>query len=168
MALVAPQIRARQTRQTRSPRALSPRTRSPQARTGRLAAVFTGAGVALVPWVLVLARTVPQTTEVSHWATAWIGLDLVLAAGLTGTGALLRKRDPRASPLAAATAALLLMDAWFDVTTSAGGDGQATALLLAAGAELPLAVALAVVAARTARDHGAPSRAGQCLRSRAE
>ncbi|MEU4729854.1 hypothetical protein [Streptomyces sp. NPDC023588] len=153
MALVAPQIRARQMRgpQTRTDRFRVDRFRVDRFPAGRLAAVFTAAGVALVPWVLVLARTVPQTTGVSHWATAWIGLDLVLAAGLTGTGALLRKRDPRVSPLAAATAALLLMDAWFDVTTSAGGDGRTTALLLAAGAELPLAVALAVVAARTAR-----------------
>ncbi|MBT2406133.1 hypothetical protein J7I97_13115 [Streptomyces sp. ISL-87] len=95
-----------------------------------------------------LARTVPQTAEVSNWSTAWIGLDLMLAAGLTGTGVLLRKGDPRVSPVAAATAALLVMDAWFDVTTSAGSGGQGMALLLAAGAELPLALACAVVAAR--------------------
>lgn len=113
--------------------------------------MFTGAGVALVPWVLVLARTMPQTTEVSQWATAWIGLDLMLAAGLTGTGALLRRNDPRVSPVAAATAALLALDAWFDVTTSAGTGGQGMALLLAVGAELPLAVACALVAARHTR-----------------
>uniref|UniRef100_A0AAU2JXZ7 LPXTG cell wall anchor domain-containing protein n=1 Tax=Streptomyces sp. NBC_00049 TaxID=2903617 RepID=A0AAU2JXZ7_9ACTN len=127
---------------------------APQARTWRIprpATVFTGAGVALVPWVLVLARTMPQTTEVSQWATAWIGLDLMLAAGLTGTGALLRRNDPRVSPVAAATAALLALDAWFDVTTSAGTGGQGMALLLAVGAELPLAVACALVAARHTR-----------------
>ncbi|MFD9409954.1 LPXTG cell wall anchor domain-containing protein [Streptomyces sp. NPDC059989] len=124
---------------------------APQARTWRTpraATVLTGAGVALVPWMLVLAKTVPQTAEVSNWATAWIGLDLMLAAGLAGTGTLLRKRDPRVSPVAAATAALLVMDAWFDVTTSAGTGGQGMALLLAAGAELPLAAVCAVVAAR--------------------
>ncbi|MCX4539584.1 hypothetical protein [Streptomyces sp. NBC_01565] len=114
----------------------------------RLATVLTGAGAALLPWVVVLAKTLPRTTEVSHWSTAWIGLDLMLAAGLTGTGTLLRRGDPRASPAAAATAALLLMDAWFDVTTSAGTDGQGAALLLAACAELPLALACAAVAAR--------------------
>ncbi|MFJ6480328.1 MULTISPECIES: hypothetical protein [unclassified Streptomyces] len=120
-------------------------------RAPRTATVLTGAGVMLLPWVVVLAKTMPQTTEVSHWSTAWIGLDLALAAGLTGTGALLRRQDPRASPLAAATAALLVMDAWFDVTTSAGTGGQGMALLLAAGAELPLAVACAVVAVRRPR-----------------
>ncbi|MCX5302599.1 MULTISPECIES: hypothetical protein [Streptomyces] len=143
MALVVPQARTwRATRTTRPARAL---------RTPRTATVLTGAGLALLPWVVVLARTMPQTTEVSHWSTAWIGLDLMLAAGLTGTGVLLRRRDPRASPLAAATAALLVMDAWFDVTTSAGTGGQGMALLLAAGAELPLAVACAVVAGRRPR-----------------
>ncbi|OKI52156.1 hypothetical protein AMK15_30275 [Streptomyces sp. MJM1172] len=95
-----------------------------------------------------LARTLPQTAEVSHWSTAWIGLDAMLAAGLTGTGVLLRRRDPRVAPVAAATAALLLVDAWFDVTTSAGTGGQGMALLLAAGAELPLAALCAAVAAR--------------------
>ncbi|MCX5011007.1 hypothetical protein OG765_08405 [Streptomyces sp. NBC_00555] len=152
MALVAHQFRTRQFRTRQFPtRQLRTRRRIDGPRTPRLATVFTGAGVALVPWVLVLAKTVPQTTEVSHWSTAWIGLDLMLAAGLTGTGMLLRKRSPLVSPVAAATAALLLMDAWFDVTTSAGSDGQGMALLLAVGAELPLAAALAVVAARTAR-----------------
>ncbi|UQW99715.1 hypothetical protein [Streptomyces sp. RerS4] len=130
MALVVPQSRAH--------------------RVPRLATVFTGAGVVLLPWMVVLARTMPQTTQVSHWATAWIGLDAMLAVGLTGTGLLLRRRDPRASPVAAATAALLVMDAWFDVTTSAGTGGQGAALAMAFAAELPLAVACAAVAARRA------------------
>ncbi|WP_051782338.1 MULTISPECIES: hypothetical protein [unclassified Streptomyces] len=149
MAFVAPQARARLIARTPSARTRTGGART--ARRPRTATVLTGAGLVLLPWVVVLAKTMPHTTEVSHWSTAWIGLDLMLAAGLTGTGTLLRKRDPRASPVAAATAALLVMDAWFDVTTSAGTDGQGMALLLAAGAELPLAVACAVVAARRPR-----------------
>lgn len=133
MALVAPQFRTR-----------------PAVRTApRVSTVLTGAGLALVPWMVVLAKTLPQTAEVSNWATAWIGLDMMLAAGLTGTGLLLRRKDTRVVPVAAATAALLLMDAWFDVATSAGSE-QTLALLLAFGAELPLAVACAAVAARRA------------------
>ncbi|MFE2168359.1 hypothetical protein ACFXB3_25370 [Streptomyces sp. NPDC059447] len=151
MTLVAPQFRARQ---------LGARPFPGRRRAPRLATVLTGAGVALVPWMLVLAKTLPQTTEVSNWSTAWIGLDLMLAAGLTGTGALLRTRDPRASPVAAATAALLVMDAWFDVTTSAGTPEQGMALLLAVAAELPLAAACAVVAARRA-PHGQGRGQGQ-------
>ncbi|MFB7255041.1 LPXTG cell wall anchor domain-containing protein [Streptomyces nojiriensis] len=149
MALAAPQARAWRTR--RGPRTALFLRAARTPRTPRTATVLTGAGLVLLPWVVVLAKTMPQTSEVSNWSTAWIGLDLMLAAGLTGTGALLRRRDPRASPVAAATAALLVMDAWFDVTTSAGTVGQGTALLLAAGAELPLAVACAAVAVRRPR-----------------
>ncbi|MEU3403199.1 hypothetical protein ABZ766_04485 [Streptomyces sp. NPDC006670] len=148
MALAAPQF------QVRRP-AAALRTPAGRLRTGwagrglpRLATVFTGCGMALLPWMAVLAMTMPRTAEVSHWSTAWIGLDAMLAAGLAGTGLLLRAGDPRAAPVAAATAALLAMDAWFDVTTSLGTGEQGLALLLAAGAELPLAVACAVVAAR--------------------
>ncbi|MFD9792176.1 LPXTG cell wall anchor domain-containing protein [Streptomyces sp. NPDC059070] len=129
MTLVAPQIRIRRP---------------------RLATLLAGAGIALVPWMAVLTRTLPQTAEVSNWATAWVGLDAALAVGLVGTGTLLRRRDPRVSPLAAATGALLLMDAWFDVTTSAPGPELTTALVLAVCAELPLAVGCAVVAVRRA------------------
>ncbi|KOU47144.1 hypothetical protein ADK55_20215 [Streptomyces sp. WM4235] len=98
--------------------------------------------------MVVLAKSVPHTTEVSYWSTAWIGLDAMLVAGLAGTGALLRRGDPRVSAVAGATAALLVMDAWFDVTTSAGTSGQGMALALAAVAELPLAAVCAVVAIR--------------------
>ncbi|THA41721.1 LPXTG cell wall anchor domain-containing protein [Streptomyces sp. A1547] len=117
-------------------------------RTPWPAVLLSGAAVALLPWMAVLVKTLPQTAEVSNWSTAWIGLDAVLAAGLGGTGLLLRRHDARAAPLAAATAALLVMDAWFDVTTSAPGSARATALVLAVGAELPLAAVCAVVAAR--------------------
>ncbi|MER5812585.1 hypothetical protein ABT143_31105 [Streptomyces sp. NPDC002033] len=130
MSLVAPRIQVR--------------------RTGRLSTLLTGAGIALVPWMAVLAMTMPATAGVSHWSAAWIGLDAMLAVGLAGTGALLRKGDPRVSPVAAATAALLLMDAWFDVTTSAGTSGQGMALVLALAAELPMAGLCAAVAARRA------------------
>ncbi|PKV85626.1 hypothetical protein [Streptomyces sp. TLI_146] len=129
MTLVAPQIRIRRP---------------------RLAALLTVAGVALVPWMAVLAQTLPQTVEVSNWPVAWIGLDAGLALGLAGTGVLLRRGDARVSPVAAATGALLVMDAWFDVTMSAPGPEFATAVALAVLAELPLAVACGVVAGRRA------------------
>ncbi|WP_327282234.1 MULTISPECIES: hypothetical protein [unclassified Streptomyces] len=117
-------------------------------RMPRPATLLTGAGVALLPWMVVLAKTLPQTAEVANWSTAWIGLDALLAVGLTGTGLLLGRSDPRAAPMAAATAALLVVDAWFDVTTAAGGGARAAALALAVCAELPLAALCAAVATR--------------------
>ncbi|MFJ5547381.1 hypothetical protein [Streptomyces sp. NPDC093225] len=116
---------------------------------GLLPTVLIGSGVALLPWMVVLAKTLPQTTEVSHWATAWVGLDALIAAGLLATGVLLRKGDPRLPAAAAATATLLVTDAWFDITTAPAGAGLATAVAMAACAELPLAGACAALAVRT-------------------
>ncbi|QKG21168.1 hypothetical protein [Actinomadura verrucosospora] len=112
---------------------------------------LAGGGVVMVPWMFVLARTLPSSTQVSHWSTAWIGLDALMAAGLLGTGVLLARRDPRHGLTAAATGALLAMDAWFDVLTSAPGADRALAVALAAGLELPIACACAALAVRSLR-----------------
>ncbi|WP_329521666.1 hypothetical protein [Spirillospora sp. NBC_01491] len=109
---------------------------------------LVAAGAALVPWIWTLANRLPSTTQVSHWGTAWVGLDLMLAAGLMSTGALVTRRDARHGLTAAATAALLLMDAWFDVMTAASGAERVVAVSLAVGAELPLAAFCAVLAVR--------------------
>ena len=67
---------------------------------------------------------------------------------------LLTRGDRRASLAAAAAGTLLLIDAWFDVCTSAPGAEHAMALAEAACAELPLAFAawwLAIVLTRETR-----------------
>jgi hypothetical protein len=53
----------------------------------------------------------------------------------------LSRGDHRASLPAAAGGTLLLLDAWFDVCTSAPGTEHAMALAEAAFAEIPLAIA---------------------------
>jgi hypothetical protein len=112
---------------------------------------FAGGGVVMVPWMFVLARTLPSSAQVSNWPMAWVGLDALIAAGLLGTGVLLARRDPRHGLPAAATGALLAMDAWFDVVTSGPGAERALAVAMAAGLELPLACACAVLAVRSLR-----------------
>src|SRR5262249_32200199 len=67
---------------------------------------------------------------------------------LLGTGLLLLRRDPRVSPVAAVTAALLIVDAWFDVTTSSSGHALVIALAMALLVELPLCALCALIAAR--------------------
>ncbi|MFC4912618.1 hypothetical protein [Actinomadura gamaensis] len=110
--------------------------------------VLAGAGVALLPWMALLAFRTPSSAHVTNWSAAWIGLDAALAAGLIGTGLLAARRDPRLCLPAVATSALLFMDAWFDVLTSASGPDRAVAAVLAAGIEIPLAVVCAVLAVR--------------------
>jgi hypothetical protein len=100
---------------------------------------LTAAGPAMVPWLFVLAVSLPGRATAQHWGVAWVGLDSLEALGLTCTGLLMRRRDPRASLTAAATAILLLVDAWFDVLTSAPGADRLTAMLMAVCVELPIA-----------------------------
>jgi hypothetical protein len=114
----------------------------------------------MLPWLGVLAVWVPATTTVSHWSTAWIGLDALEGAGMLLTGWLLRRGDPRRCLAAMATAVLLTVDAWFDVTTSAPGSGLLIAVAMAVCAELPVAALCTVLALRAVgRPRGEP-RAG--------
>jgi hypothetical protein len=113
--------------------------------------VLIGLGLVMVPWLVVLADTLPATARAAHWALAWTGFDALEAAGLFATGLLLRRRDARAALTAAATAAFLVADAWFDTTTAAAGTERLVALLMAAGTELPLAAACVALALRTLR-----------------
>ncbi len=81
------------------------------------------------------------TARAQNWSLAWVGLDGAEAAAALATAALLSRADIRASLTAAAAGTLLLIDAWFDVCTSAPGAGHALALAEAAFAEAPLAIA---------------------------
>ncbi|MEU1803214.1 hypothetical protein [Streptomyces sp. NPDC019937] len=108
--------------------------------------VLLVSGVALVPWLYVLARTLPSTARVAHWNAAWVGLDALEALGLLSTAVLRLRGDDRHRLTAAATGALLLVDAWFDTVTAASGGELAGAVAMALGAELPLAAVCAALA----------------------
>lgn len=122
----------------------SPSSRWP----GRLGAGLIGAGLALIPWLFVLAGGLPSSTTAAHWPIAWVGLDSLEALGLITTGVLVRRRSPRRCPAAAVTATLLFMDAWFDVSTASAGADQAVAVAMALFLEIPIAVLCAVLALR--------------------
>jgi hypothetical protein len=119
-------------------------------RRARLVALAVGGF--LLPWSALLAVTLPATAQAQHWALAWAGLDVAEAVTALVTAVLLSRRDRRASLPAAAAGTLLLIDAWFDVCTSAPGAGHAMALAEAGCAELPLAVAAWWVAIVLSRD----------------
>jgi hypothetical protein len=106
------------------------------------------AAAVMVPWLYLLSSSLPGTTRVSGWSRAWVGLDVMEGFALLGTGLLLLRRDPRVSPVAAVTAALLLVDAWFDVTTSSSGRALVIALAMALLVELPLCALCALIASR--------------------
>ncbi|TYK46261.1 hypothetical protein [Actinomadura decatromicini] len=122
------------------------RARRPRGRW--LGWAFIGGAAAMAPWIWGLARTMPSTAVVPNWSTAWVGLDLMEAAALLGTGLLLVRRDERYRTVAAVTATLLVTDAWFDVTTATPGAHRALSVALAVGAELPIAILCAALAVR--------------------
>ncbi|MFI5775777.1 hypothetical protein [Nocardia sp. NPDC051570] len=111
--------------------------------------IFLGAAaVALIPWTVVLADTLPDEIRVRNWALAWIGLDLLLTLGCIGTAVLLHHGDERYRVTAAATAAAALLDCWFDLTTASPGT-QFTQAVAAAVGELSLAGVCCHVALRS-------------------
>jgi hypothetical protein len=117
--------------------------------------ILLGVGaVLLVPWMVVLALTLPGSTEVDHWSVAWIGIDVLMAAGCAATAVLGLRTDPRARLTASATAAVAVLDAWFDITTSTSGGDLAQALACAV-AEATLAAACVALALSEPRVSGA-------------
>ncbi|OIJ97600.1 hypothetical protein BIV25_15360 [Streptomyces sp. MUSC 14] len=94
----------------------------------------------LLPWIVHLSLSLPGRQLSEHYRMAWVGFDVFLLGQLARTGAyaLRPRRRDRVPPHAAASAAMLCVDAWFDITTSTPHD-LPLSLLLAATVELPLA-----------------------------
>ncbi|MCN9243897.1 hypothetical protein NGF19_24465 [Streptomyces sp. RY43-2] len=127
-------------------RAIETHERSGAAAVRRWTLVALGAAaVGLVPWMILLAHTLPASQEVRHWQVAWVGLDVLLAAGCAATAALGFRRDGHARLTASATAAIAVLDAWFDITTSLPGADLLQAFACAA-AEVALAGACVFLA----------------------
>jgi hypothetical protein len=103
------------------------------------AAILAAVGVGLLPWTLWLGLSLPSEKVAEHWDVAWTGFDLVLSVSLLVTAGAILRRSPLLRSWAAATGALLVADAWFDVITSAGGGERWLAAALAIGGELPVA-----------------------------
>jgi len=113
--------------------------------------LLAGCALALVPWIAVLAVTLPAHTVARNWSLAWSGFDVLLATMLAATAWLRRRGDARVGALAGASAAMLVVDAWFDTSTSAKGWDSAMAFVSAVFIELPLAAVCARIALRSGR-----------------
>ena len=92
----------------------------------------------------------PERKVAHHWDLAWAGFDVVISVALLGTAFALLTGRPVGRSFAAATGALLLADAWFDVVTAEAGRDRWFAVTLAAVGEIPLAI-LCFVLARPSR-----------------
>jgi hypothetical protein len=123
---------------------LSPRLRSLVRRYGPW--LLAALGLGLVPWALLLAYYLPSRKVAEHWDLAWVGFDIVLATLLIATAIAFIRKLPFRGSLAAATGALLVADAWFDVVTAGTGKERAFAVVLAVLGELPLATICFILA----------------------
>jgi hypothetical protein len=105
-----------------------------------MAWLYTGAAVALLPWIAYLAVTLPKRNLDAHYRAAWVGFDCFLVFVIVRTAYMAFRVDPRVTFAATATATLLFVDAWFDVTTSSGRGATLLAILLASLVEIPAAL----------------------------
>jgi hypothetical protein len=109
-------------------------------RARKMAWLYTGAAVVLLPWIVYLAITLPRRDLDRHYRWAWVGFDCLLVFAIVRTAYMAFRIDPRVQFPATATATLLFVDAWFDITTSGSRAAALEALLLALLVEIPAAL----------------------------
>src|ERR1700733_666244 len=112
-------------------------------RSRLLARLFAVCGALLGPWIWVLIEQLHGQAGQRSFNSSWVGLDVIEAVFLLMVAFLLSRRHRATSPVAAATAAILCMDAWFDTMSAGPQLPYAESLAMACFAELPLAALLA-------------------------
>jgi hypothetical protein len=127
----------------------APRARYPR----RLVLALLLAAGGFAGWIIALAVRLPSRYRADHWNVAWAGFDVMLLISLVATGWVFVRRSPLAATASVVTSALLVCDAWFDVTTATGTADTALSVACAVAFELPLAAALVWAARRQLRAH---------------
>ena len=99
-------------------------------------------------WTIYIGVILPRQYSANHWDFAWVGLDLAQVSMLICAAWAAWRQRAIVVLFATACATLLLVDAWFDVTTARQGD-VTQSILLAAIVEIPSAFLLLWVAYRS-------------------
>jgi hypothetical protein len=120
-------------------------------RARRLAWAYLIVAIGLIVWTVFLALSLPKENLEQHYRLTWVGFDLILALAVYLTAHMAFRLDARVMFPATVVATLLVVDAWFDVTTSATAKAAAGALILALAVELPAAAFSLYVAHRVGR-----------------
>ena len=113
----------------------------------RLLILLTATAIAELLWAIYLGWTLPRQYVANHWEVAWVGLDVAEIGMLIATAWAAWRQRAVVILFSIVSATLLIVDAWFDVTTANHGD-LAQSLVLALFLEVPSAIALLWVARR--------------------
>jgi hypothetical protein len=103
--------------------------------------------IAETVWTVYVGAELPRRYVANHWDIAWVGLDVVQVIMLGASAWAAWKRSTLLVIFSTSSATLLLLDAWFDVTTARHGDVYQS-VLLAGIVEVPSALVLLWVAHR--------------------
>jgi hypothetical protein len=103
---------------------------------------FVLCSLVLIPWTIYLGLTLPSRQLSRHYNVAWVGFDVLLLVALGATGYFAIRQSRYLAVSSAAAAALLVVDAWFDIMTSPRRQ-LPQAIVLAVLVELPLAAVCA-------------------------
>lgn len=101
--------------------------------------VFAILAILLVPWILWLSLTLPPAQRAAQYRLAWVGFDGILLVSLASVAISALRDSALLERVATSAGVLLVVDAWFDLTTSNGTIQELQALVLAVAIELPLA-----------------------------
>jgi hypothetical protein len=120
-------------------------------RRHRFVLLATLASAALVPWVALLALTLPRSYVAARWWQTWVGFDIALIVCLLATAWCAWRRRQLLIIASVVTGTLILCDAWFDVMTANGTEDFALSATSALLIELPIATGLLALAYRLVR-----------------
>jgi hypothetical protein len=113
-----------------------------------LLAVLILAALTETAWTIYLGWRLPRHYVANHWSLAWVGLDVAQIVMLLLSAWAAWRGRALLILFASVTGTLLLVDAWFDVTTARNG-GFAESLFFAVVIEIPSAIALFWITWRT-------------------
>ncbi|MCK9877830.1 hypothetical protein MXD59_18960 [Frankia sp. Ag45/Mut15] len=120
-----------------------------QSTLGWLAKFLVICAIVLTLWIGVLMWQLHGRVGQRGLGSSWVGLDVAEVVGMLLVVRLLHLRHAAVSPVAAATATLLAVDAWFDCESAGPRLDYLLSIALALLAELPLALLLAWVSSQT-------------------
>jgi hypothetical protein len=115
-----------------------------------LLGVLITAALLETAWIVYVGVRLPRHYVANHWDLAWVGLDVAQVVMLLASAWAAWRRRALLILFATSSGTLMVLDAWFDVTTARGGDFDQS-LILALAIEIPFALGLFWVSRRTVK-----------------